>query len=386
MTDKPINIITGNKYFKETDYTSGGPFPLRFRRYYNSLNQDNEQLGWSYDYLQHLEISVNVVKAYRADGKELSFYLDGTGLNWQPEFSRREQLIKLLSGEWEIRSRGFRERYSSNGSLISITSPQGLTHTLNYVGDNVEVSHAGRKLVLTLNGAGMITALTTPDLRTINYDYVSGSGVPKLIKVNYPTSSISYLYQDARFPLNITRIENDQGQVLSEVTYNALGRAATSGLANGAFQSSIAYIDDENSYRREVTNALGKTAVHHYAFTDVTPAPGERTIFYPSLTRIEGQASASCAASDSEYTYDIRGFKDSFTDSEGNITLYQHDARGNEASRTEAYGTTEERTITTEWHADYALPIKITEPDRVTDFQYDSNGYLLNKTVTATAP
>lgn len=50
---------------------------------------------------------------------------------------------------------------------------------------------------------------------------------------------------------------------------------------------------------------------------------------------------------------------------------------------TDAIGKPEERTISTQWHATLPLPTKITEPNRVTDFTYDANGNLTQKTITA---
>ncbi len=41
---------------------------------------------------------------------------------------------------------------------------------------------------------------------------------------------------------------------------------------------------------------------------------------------------------------------------------------------TEASGTLEARTITTEWHLDYRLPVRTAEPDRITEYTYDEQG------------
>ncbi|MGH8571940.1 MAG: hypothetical protein ACREX8_05105, partial [Gammaproteobacteria bacterium] len=77
-----------------------------------------------------------------------------------------------------------------------------------------------------------------------------------------------------------------------------------------------------------------------------------------------------------------RGFVASRTDFNGQTTLYSHDARGLERSRTEALGTPEARTITTEWHPRFRLPITITEPGKESTFTYDTAGRLLTRTET----
>jgi YD repeat-containing protein len=69
-------------------------------------------------------------------------------------------------------------------------------------------------------------------------------------------------------------------------------------------------------------------------------------------------------------------------------TLYTYDlARNLEVSRTEANSALEQRTITTEWHPVYRVPVKITEPvgggSRVTTQTYDTRGNLIQRSVVA---
>ena len=47
---------------------------------------------------------------------------------------------------------------------------------------------------------------------------------------------------------------------------------------------------------------------------------------------------------------------------------------------TEAKGTTEERTTQTIWHSTYKLPVRIIEPRKTTEFEYDGNGNLTTRT------
>src|SRR6185312_15161502 len=56
-----------------------------------------------------------------------------------------------------------------------------------------------------------------------------------------------------------------------------------------------------------------------------------------------------------------------------------------ETSRTEAYGTSQARTITTQWDPSWRQPDLITEPNRTTAFTYDSMGNVLTKTITDTS-
>ncbi|EZN60578.1 hypothetical protein AJ70_05974, partial [Pseudomonas aeruginosa BWH030] len=43
-------------------------------------------------------------------------------------------------------------------------------------------------------------------------------------------------------------------------------------------------------------------------------------------------------------------------------------------SRTEAAGTAQTRTITTDWHPTLFLPVQVSEPSRSTRYQYDAEG------------
>ena len=57
-------------------------------------------------------------------------------------------------------------------------------------------------------------------------------------------------------------------------------------------------------------------------------------------------------------------------------TLYPSGHGGICASVSSAYQV---RTIATEWHTDYRLPTKITEPGKITEYTYDGQGQPLNE-------
>src|SRR5262249_15579836 len=63
------------------------------------------------------------------------------------------------------------------------------------------------------------------------------------------------------------------------------------------------------------------------------------------------------------------------TDWVGNVTTYTYDlARNLETSRTEAVGTPQVRTISTQWHATFRLPAAVAEPLRITTYVYNGDG------------
>ncbi|HHL2418707.1 TPA: RHS repeat domain-containing protein, partial [Pseudomonas aeruginosa] len=87
-------------------------------------------------------------------------------------------------------------------------------------------------------------------------------------------------------------------------------------------------------------------------------------------------------SSNSTFTYDDQGLLTSKRDNNGNLTTYQYNVRGLETSRTEAAGTAQARTITTDWHPTLFLPVQVSEPGRITRYQYDAEGRKTGETVT----
>ena len=86
--------------------------------------------------------------------------------------------------------------------------------------------------------------------------------------------------------------------------------------------------------------------------------------------------------------YDKNSNATAITDFNGIKTTFVFDLTRNlETSRTEASGTTQQRTMTTQWHPTYRLPTQITEPapggTKTTTLTYDSSGNLLTKSILA---
>ena len=170
-------------------------------------------------------------------------------------------------------------------------------------------------------------------------------------------------------PKLLTGITDERGVRYATWSYDDQGRAISSEHANGAEKVTLSYNADGST---TVTNELGKQTV--YRFQTIQ---GVRRI-----TAIEGEPSANCPASNAQYSYDERGLLKTKTDNKGHLTTYTYNDRGLEVARTEAAGTAQARTVTTEWHPDWFLPVTVTEPDRITRYTYDDQGRQLSQTVT----
>jgi YD repeat-containing protein len=363
-TCKPINISTGNKFFQTTDYQDKH---FLFAHSYNSVTS-----SWRFSYQQRLLINPTYfVVAERIDGKGIHFtndngvYISSTQRREKLTFDGTNYVLTFPDNSVET--------YDVNGRLLEIMSPNDLPVTLSYLNSTVTLTKGNAQLTYTFGTNNEVTQATFPDGSSISYNYQTISGQPLLETLSNTQGIIRrYFYEDTRFPTYITGIENENGNRISSVIYDDQGRAISSEagpLNSGIERTQIQYNADGT---RTLTNALGKQNIYHF-----TQFNGEY-----KMTQVEGIASDNCAAANKNYTYDANGFMESKTDWKGNTTTYIHNDRGQELSRVEASGTPHAHTITTEWHAEFNLPIKIIESARETIMAYDANGRLLSRNIT----
>ena len=367
----PINIGVGNKYQVETDYTGNNAHPLMVSRTYNSIDS-----SWQYFPELQLDDGVSWAGVIRSDGKLLVFTNQVSG-DWRPDPDVTGILESFDDGTGTIT--GWRyttldnqvEEYDSSGKVTSITSREGLSHTFSYTSADITVTHLnGDQLVYQLDGSGRITGFITPDNQTYLYSYDNNE---RLISITYPDSSgvSTYQYEDTNFLNALTGITDANGERFATWAYDPSGRAVSSEHSGGAENVVVdyTYLGSSSDPRVIATNALGKQTTYHFA--DIFGAR--------KIVEVEGHQSSNCAAANKNYTYDTNGFIASKTDWKGNTTTYARNAIGQELSRTEAFGTPDARTITTEWHATFNLRTKVTEPDSETTYTYDASGNLLSQ-------
>jgi RHS repeat-associated protein len=395
----PCDVLAGNKREQEVDYAPGGV--IAFVRTYNSLRHHAAKQGfwakplseyWFGSYFQLLSaasgLNSSIVHAVRPDGDVISFTATNpgsTGTQYVAVGELKDRLTVALNGSgafvgWRyITANDDKEVYSTSGRLLAITSRAGVTQTMAYnstqrlasVTDSFghqltfqwhENSTGPRLSSVTLPGTGSgqilftyganntLTQVTYPDSRTRRYLYeLTGPGQPNLL----------------------TGIEDESGGRYATWGYGTGNVVTSSEHAGGVDSYTITYNTDGT---RVVVDPLGTSRT--YTTAEIA---GQRRYTGSDLL---------CQGCD-EYasaTFDAYGNFDSKTDFGGIETRFTHDtARTLETSRTEAYGTTRARTISTSWHPTYRLPDVVTEPGRATDFDYDANGNLLEVEVTDTA-
>jgi YD repeat-containing protein len=375
----PICGGTGNKYQREIDYLGAGVFPLRFERHYNSAWPEERALGarWRSHYDRELATTATQAAITRPEGQAFLFNLVG-GV-WTPEIDVTERLERLtdvggvLIGWRYTTNTDETERYDAQGRLVAITNRQGFTQTLAYDAQGrlaTVTDPAGRTLRFTYDETQRLRTMTDPAGGVYSYRY---DGKGNLASVGYPDATPAdrnddptrgYHYEDPRFPHHLTGLTDENGERFATWAYDATGRGVLSEHAGGAGRVIFTYHPDGST---TVTDALGRART--YSFDTLHSVP--------KLTSLNGGPCTNCGLQARDITYDARGFVASRTDFNGHTTLYSHDARGLERSRTEALGTPEARTITTEWHPSFRLPITITEPGKESTFTYDAAGRLL---------
>lgn len=384
----PVSPATGEKTQKETDYRVGRSGGLEFARYFtsrgfplatrhaNSQATIRDYYGWRHSYQRILFPVTNnpglmaIVERedcsrhyFAADGREIT-NVDGAA----------EHLTFTAGVGYELRrANADKETYDLTGRLTSIVSRAGETTTLSYDGNGLlsSVSDAyGHQFGIAYNSNRQLSLVTTPETTVISYEYDSAGN---LQQVTYPdTYHRTYHYEDTRNRHLLTGITDESGSRFATYTYDNFGRMLSEHHAN-AERYDFTVSSSLYSASSSVVDPLNQS--RSYGFTAVKGAM--------RLTSSDGCPSCGLPRS---AAYDGNGNPSSRTDYNGNVTTYTYDGvRNLELSRTEASGTASSRTITTQWHPTYRLPVTVTEPGRTRTQTYDGNGNLLTVTVTDTA-
>ena len=365
IAGNPINFAIGNKFQTERDHLSINNSPLYFTRSYNSLDG-----LWRHNFSTYLRFAGSEhISLVRHDGRESFFTVSGVTIT--PVSTDLGVLTKTGATGWHYVSTDNEHfTFDIRGKLTHWSNTQGQSYQLAYSGNQITVTNnIGNTLTLTEDADHQPLALSAPDVQ-ITYTYNTNKRLTSVNRtVGGQTSQRQYHYEVAGKPDLLTGITDERGVRYATWAYDDQGRAISSEHADGADKVTVAYNSDGTV---SVTNELGKVA--RYSFQTI--------LGVKRITAIDGEPSPNCPNSNSTFTYDDRGLLKTKTDNKGNLTTYDYNERGLEISRTEASGTPQARTITTDWHADWFLPVTITEPDRITQYTYDSQGRQTSQSVT----
>lgn len=363
LTGNPINFAIGNKFQTETDYASGGNSELNFTRSYNSLDG-----LWRHNFSTYLRFAgTQYVSVVMHHGRESFFTISGETVT--PTSADLGVLSKVTAGWQYVSTDNERFTFDTAGKLTQWSNAHGTVHQFVYAGNQVTVTdNLGDSLSFTEDAEHQPLTLTAPGVQ-ISYGYNANKRLTSVTRVmGGQTTQRQFHYEDPSNRSWLTGITDERGVRYASWSYDDKGRAISSEHADGADRVTVAYNTDGTV---SVTNELGKVAKYSFQYIKGVSR----------ITSIQGEPSANCPNSNSSFTYDSNGLLKTKTDNKGNLTTYDYNTRGLEISRTEASGTPEERTITTDWHPTLFLPAVVTEPDRITTYHYDDQGRQLSRTV-----
>lgn len=385
----PVSVVTGTKFEREDDYQVAADTGIEFSRFYKSTGyywpEGLVETGvtgefmatdvWRHTYDRRFySVSGNAevgAVLQRASGALQVF--DTVGVELTNRTSSGAILRDIPNTGWDLTlSNGDIEHYDTSGRLTSITTRAGRVTTLSYTGDllTTVTGPFGHTLTLAYNADDLLESVTLPDTGMIQYGYDDSK---RMTSVTYPDgNSRQYRYEHATHAFLLTAIVDESGTVFATYQYDDEGRVISESHAGNVETYSFSYAPDGQS--TSVTDPLGTTTDYGLAVAAGMKRPASHS-----------QPCMGCG-SWSNTTYDTNGNPATRTDYNGDQTVYSYDATRNlQLSRTEAYGTPRERSITTVWHPTFRLPTRVTEPGRETTYTHDTNGNVLTVTITDTA-
>ncbi len=416
----PVVIATGNSVQLEVDFSSTKPAGLAVRRHYSTRGRTRYpgaiSSGWFHEYevrilgsaprLDYVNSKVrNIpVLVMRESGEVRLFTSPGVSVlqdgqrqvQWIAEKDNQtERLVQLLDAQahhagWlYFTRRDAIERYDTQGRLLQITTLQGHSTTLDYAlgadeGGDADaatldrvIDHTGASILFRHDSQGRLAGFTDPDGHVYHYEYDAAGN---LGKVTYPDSTPDsaldnpvrlYHYEDARYSDFMTGITDETGVRHVTWTFDGSRRVVSTELAGGVGRFDWVHGPAVVTMTEPLGLRTQFTFANHFGVKSLQTRSRLATSRIPMASQLIG--------------YDEAGNVSRKSDWNGQLTLRVRDGLGREVSRTEAAGTPEERTITTDWHPTLRLPSLITEPGRTTAMTYDSHGNLLTRTETDTA-
>jgi RHS repeat-associated protein len=406
----PIYAATGQKVQVETDYSDAAG--LNFTRTYRSNNgffasvltqafadgsttagtlstacyPASTGTGNGINCIPYMSTGSQRYQLVTDDGLSIGFSGPNNAVTANADINERvTQLTVSGATEWQVkRDDDTTELYNATGNLIQKTARGGRTFTYTYSTGSTPPTIAptpgllltesdgfGHVLSWQYNASGQMIQMTDPSGALYQYSYDSSGN---LSGVNYPDgASKTYSYNESantsgtNLPTALTGITDENGVRYATFQYNSSGLAVNTQHAGGVNSYTFNYASP--GINTSVTDPLGTSRTYSFQQSLSYDLDGSQT--QPGGTQSE--------------TYDANGNPASVTDYNGNVTNSVYDLTRNlETSRTEAYGTAQARTISTQWNAAWRQPALITEPNRNTAFTYDSLGNVLTKTVTDT--
>jgi YD repeat-containing protein len=396
---------------------------LPFSRSYNGVFSGNKNVvgaHWTTNFQSSVVVSKDglAVDVLRPDGKKILFALGGDGATWTKTADIDDFLVKLdssdIGGKWLYRDVANEEVeiYDESGRLIRAYDRRGQFKSFVYS----DGTAAGDALVVDLFGnptdtilpVGML--LKVSDIFGVSYDFkydknkrlsrvVPSDGGELVFLYDGSTSSVRSGYFAAG---NLTSVIYPDGSSRTYY-YNEEDKTSGANLPNALTtivdeNGTAFFVDQYSSDSKVLSQSLGGVSTYGFSYTTTktTMTDPKGTVRTFNLSTVNGvvrnagssqPAGSGCGASASAQTFDANGNVATRTDFNGHVTSYTYDlSRNLETQRVEAKGTTAQRTITTQWHDYWRLPVKVAEPKKVVTRVYNGDNGTYCAPLSATLP
>lgn len=330
FSSDPVNLSTGNFIYEKTDLEYGGSQGLRFKRFYNSVNDYEGILGK--DWITNYEVKLTFVDSKVFDKKEISIikedgkeelFLPVDDKRYTPQANSLADLFETENGYEYKTIEGNRYIFDKEGILQRYENNNGLGYSLEYFcPESVEKSNesiekeeivkkksvlqkvtkdTGECFVFACSENGYLKSVTDSEGRKVIYEVRDG----KLLTVTRPDgTSAKYTYSVSG---KLRGIENNNSVISVENEYDQEFRVTKQCFPDGTAMS-YEYDDENNIVTQTERNGAVTVHYHDEKFRNI------RNV-YP-----DGEES---------FVYNSKGLKIQINDKNGNISRMSYDNRGN---------------------------------------------------------
>ncbi len=348
----------------------------------------------------YISTAQNAYQLATTDGRYIAFSGPNSAVTQNADINDRVTQVSVGGvNEWQVRREDdSTELYNAAGSLLQRVERGGRTFTFTYSSSGQLLSQSdafGHTISWQYNSQSQLSQMTDPAGGVYQYGY---DGTGNVTGIVYPDESTkTYSYNESadtggvNLPRALTGITDENGVRFATFQYKSQSEeafAVNTQHAGGVDNYSVTY--DANAYygyaitSAVVTDPLGTNRTYSFS----------TGISYNEDVSLQQPAASGSGTVTESWSHDAHGNISQQTDFNGNITKYVYNLTRNlETSRTEAYGTSSVRTITTVWDANWRQPDLISvysnstgtgTPIKTTAFTYDSLGNVLTKTITDT--
>jgi RHS repeat-associated protein len=346
----PCHPATGDKSREEFDFSFAG---VPFARYYHSLRQTGTQPyfapGWTHTFSDRIFDGGqwNNMRMFRGDGYIEYFWDIGNNI-YKSSLSSRRKLVKFANGTYRVYDESGRILwFNSAGRLVKDDRSELGLQSIDFAYDGdrlIQASDQNGRVLNFVYVANRLSTIELPDGGLLEYEFDSAGNFERAI---YPDGSTKqYHYNESGLSLAndrhaLTGITAESGERYASFGYAANGRVNLSRLHKG----DGTYVDQTTIDYANV-NAPVVTLPHGETLTYGLQQEG-------GYTRITSVVSGGGAGLYSYYTG--TGSGPSTTVALSGRTTKHNYGDAYETSRYEAFGTPDEKKITTSRNADYRI-------------------------------